>query len=49
LGTLKEGNMFKEMKFISQSVRTANISVLGNVTVRVINKKTFEGVLNNLL
>ena len=48
MGTLKEGNMFKEMGFISQSVRTANMSTLGDVMVGVIDKKTFKGVLNNL-
>ena len=46
--TLKEGNVFKEMGLISQSVRSANISAIGDVTVGVIDKETFEGVMNNL-
>jgi CRP/FNR family transcriptional regulator, cyclic AMP receptor protein len=48
LGTLKEGDVFREMWIISQSVRTANISALGDVTVGVIDKDTFEGVIKNL-
>jgi CRP/FNR family transcriptional regulator, cyclic AMP receptor protein len=45
---LKEGDVFGEMGLISQSVRTANISALGDVTVGVIDKETFEGLIKNL-
>ncbi len=48
VGTLKEGDVFGEMGLISQSVRSANISAIGDVTVGVIDKETFEGVMNNL-
>ena len=47
LGTLKEGDMFREMGLISQSVRIANISSTRDVTVGVIDKESFEGVMNN--
>ena len=40
--------MFGEMGLISQSVRGANISAIGDVTVGVIDKEIFEGVMNNL-
>ena len=42
VGTLKEGDVFGEMGLISQSVRSANISAVGDVTVGVIDKETFE-------
>ncbi len=48
VGTLKEGDVFGEMGLISQSVRSANISAVGDVTVGVIDKETFEGVMNGL-
>jgi CRP/FNR family transcriptional regulator, cyclic AMP receptor protein len=48
VGTLKEGDVFGEMGLISQSVRSANISAIGDVTVGVIDKETFEGVMDNL-
>jgi CRP-like cAMP-binding protein len=48
VGTLKEGDVFGKMGLISQSVRSANISAIGDVTVGVIDKEIFEGVMNNL-
>jgi CRP-like cAMP-binding protein len=48
VGTLKEGDVFGEMGLISKSVRSANISAIGDVTVGIIDKETFEGVMNNL-
>ena len=48
VGTLKEGDVFGKMGLISQSVRSDNISAIGDVTVRVIDKKIFEGVMNKL-
>ncbi len=48
VGTLKEGDVFGEMGLISQTVRSANISAIGDVTVGVIDKETFEGVMDNL-
>jgi len=45
---LKEGDVFGKMGLISQSVRSANISAIGDVTVGVIDKEIFEGVMNNL-
>jgi CRP/FNR family transcriptional regulator, cyclic AMP receptor protein len=48
VGTLKEGDVFGEMGLLSQSVRSANISAIGDVTVGVIDKETFEAVMNNL-
>ncbi|MBC8283809.1 MAG: cyclic nucleotide-binding domain-containing protein [Nitrospinae bacterium] len=48
VGTLKEGDVFGEMGLISQTVRSANISAVGDVTVGVIDKETFEAVMNGL-
>jgi CRP-like cAMP-binding protein len=48
LGTLKEGNVFKENGLISRSIITANIFLIRNMTVGVIDKETFEDALNNL-
>ncbi len=48
VGTLKEGDVFGEMGLISKSVRSANISAVGDVTVGVINKEAFEGVMKGL-
>ena len=45
---MKEGDVFGKMGLISQSVRSANISAIGDVTVGVIDKEIFEGVMNNL-
>lgn len=48
VGTLQEGDVFGEMGLLSQSVRSANISAIGDVTVGVIDKEAFEKVMNDL-
>ena len=40
--TLKEGDVFGEIGIISQLVRTANISAIGDVAVGVIDKETLK-------
>ena len=42
MGTLKAGDVFGEIGIISQSVRTANIAAIGDVTVGVIDKETLK-------
>jgi CRP-like cAMP-binding protein len=48
IGTLKEGEVFGEMGLISSSVRSTNVSAIGEVTIGVINKTTFQEQLNTL-
>ncbi len=48
VGTLKEGDVFGEMGLISESVRSANISAVGEVTVGVIDKELFTKAMNAL-
>jgi CRP/FNR family transcriptional regulator, cyclic AMP receptor protein len=48
VGTLKEGDVFGEMGLISESVRSANIMAVGEVTVGVIDKELFDNVMHEL-
>jgi len=48
IGTLKEGEVFGEMGLISETVRSANVSALGDVTVGVIDKELFETAMSGL-
>lgn len=48
VGTLKEGDVFGEMGLISESVRSANIMAVGDVTVGVIDKELFDNVMHEL-
>ncbi|MBT5027564.1 MAG: cyclic nucleotide-binding domain-containing protein [Nitrospina sp.] len=48
VGTLKEGDVFGEMGLISETVRSANISAVGEVTVGVIDKDLFSETMNAL-
>ena len=48
IGILKEGEVFGEMGLISSSVRSTNVSAIGEVTIGVINKTTFQEQLNTL-
>ncbi len=48
VGTLKEGEVFGEMGLISETVRSANIAAIGDVTVGVIYKEFFDKSMNGL-
>ena len=48
VGTLNEGEVFGEMGLISDTVRSANISAIGDVTVGVIDKELFDSAMNAL-
>ena len=48
VGTLKEGEVFGEMDLISETVRSANITAIGDVTVGVIYKEFFDKSMNGL-
>ena len=48
VGTLKEGEVFGEMGLISETVRSANITAIGDVTVGVIYKEFFDKSMNGL-
>ena len=48
IGTLKEGEVFGEMGLIAETVRSANVSAIGDVTVGVISKEHFASVMNEL-
>ncbi len=48
VGTLNEEDVFGEMGLLSKSVRTANVSAMGDVTVGVIDKEYFDEAMNGL-
>ena len=48
LGTLKEREVFGEMSLISETVRSANISAVGDVTVGVIEREFFDTAMNEI-
>jgi CRP/FNR family transcriptional regulator, cyclic AMP receptor protein len=48
VGTLSEGEVFGEMGLISETVRSANITAIGDVTVGVIYKEFFDKAMNEL-
>ena len=48
VGTLKEGEVFGEMGLISDAVRSANISAIGDVIVGVINKEFFDIAMSDI-
>jgi CRP/FNR family cyclic AMP-dependent transcriptional regulator len=48
VGTLKEGEVFGERGLISESLRSANITAIGDVTVDVIYKEFFDKSMNGL-
>ena len=48
VGTLKEGEVFGEMGLISETVRSANITAIGDVTVGVIYKEFFDKSMDQL-
>lgn len=45
---LKEGDVFGEMGLISRTVRSANVIAMGDVTIGIIDKETFENMLDKL-
>lgn len=48
IGTLKEGEVFGEMGLIAETVRSANVSAVGDVTVGVIGKDFFDNAMDEL-
>ena len=46
VGTLKEEEVFREMGLISETVRSAYITAIGDVTVGVIDKELFDKAMN---
>ncbi|MBT5552081.1 MAG: cyclic nucleotide-binding domain-containing protein [Nitrospina sp.] len=48
VGTLSEGEVFGEMGLISETVRSANITAIGDVTVGVIYKEFFDKAMDEL-
>lgn len=48
IGTLQEGEVFGEMGLISSSVRSTNVSAIGEVTIGVIAKELFDEQLKTL-
>jgi CRP/FNR family cyclic AMP-dependent transcriptional regulator len=45
INTLSEGEVFGEMGLISQSVRSASVVAVGDVTIGVIEREQFEAIL----
>jgi CRP-like cAMP-binding protein len=48
VGTLKEREIFEEMGLISETVRSANISAVGDVTVGVIEREFFDTAISEI-
>ena len=48
IGTLKEGEVFGEMGLIAETVRSANVSAVGDVTIGVIGKDFFDNSMDEL-
>jgi CRP/FNR family transcriptional regulator, cyclic AMP receptor protein len=48
INTLSKGEVFGEMGLISQSVRSASVVAVGNVTIGVIEREQFEAIVSKL-
>ncbi len=48
INTLSKGEVFGEMGLISQSVRSASVVAVGNVSIGVIEREQFEAVVSKL-
>lgn len=48
INTLKAGDVFGEMGLISQTVRSASVVAVGNVTIGVIEKEQFNRLVDEL-
>ena len=48
INTLNKGEVFGEMGLISQSVRSASVVAVGNVTIGVIEREQFEAIVAKL-
>ncbi len=48
ISTLKEGDVFGEMGLISNSLRSANVTAVGDVTIGIIDKERFDTLLNDV-
>lgn len=48
INTLKEGDVFGEMGLISKTVRSANVTALGDVTIGIIDREIFENLIKGL-
>ncbi len=48
INTLSKGEVFGEMGLISQSVRSASVVAVGNVTIGVIEREQFEDIVSKL-
>ncbi len=48
INTLKAGDVFGEMGLISQTVRSASVVAVGNVTIGVIEKEQFHRLVEQL-
>jgi len=48
INTLGKGEVFGEMGLISQSVRSASVVAVGNVTIGVIEREQFEAIVSKL-
>lgn len=48
INSLSKGEVFGEMGLISQSVRSASVVAVGNVTIGVIEREQFEAIVAKL-
>jgi CRP-like cAMP-binding protein len=48
INSLGKGEVFGEMGLISQSIRSASVVAVGNVTIGVIEREQFEAIVSKL-
>jgi len=48
ISTLKQGDVFGEMGLISGTVRSANVTAVGDCTIGIIDKDKFNEMITNL-
>jgi CRP/FNR family transcriptional regulator, cyclic AMP receptor protein len=48
ISTLKKGDVFGEMGLIANSLRSANVSAVGEVTIGIIDKERFDALLEEV-
>ncbi|MFQ5717376.1 MAG: cyclic nucleotide-binding domain-containing protein [Nitrospinales bacterium] len=48
VGSLKQGEVFGEMGLITKTLRSANVSAVGDVTIGIIDKERFDNLMKTV-
>jgi len=48
IATLKEGDVFGEMGLITNTLRSANVSAVGDVTIGIIDREKFDDLMRTV-